>query len=804
VALTVTDNNGNSSSCNATVTVEDQVAPQTNCQGMTVQLNNNGTATITAADIDNNSSDVCGIASASLDQTSFDCANVGANTVALTVTDNNGNSSSCNATVTVEDKVAPQANCQGMTVQLNNNGTATITAADIDNNSSDACGIASASLDKVSFDCADIGTNTVALTVTDNNGNSSSCNATVTVEDKVAPQANCQGMTVQLNNNGTATITAADIDNNSSDACGIASVSLDKVSFDCANVGANIVSLTVTDNYGNGSSCNATVTVEDNTAPDALCQDITVQLGPAGAGSTNGQAVDNGSTDACGIQSLVLSQTSFDCSEVGNNAETLTVTDVNGNVSTCSTTVTVQDNVAPNALCQDVTVQLSPTGAASTTVQAVDNGSSDACGIQSLVLSQTDFDCSEVEDNTVTLTVTDVNGNTASCTSMVTIEDNTAPTAVCLSTTVEIQPDGLYHLQESDVYDAASSGDNCAIASVSFPATTFSCDDLDLSFPITVTVEDPSGNTDNCVATIMVVLGDALPSDWTSNTIGNHPHGADQSFDPCATPDPDDGEFNITGSGANGANPTADAVAFSSQNICGDFTITAKVESVTPGGYGGIMVRETNDPGSKQFSLFSNLTNILLVQIRTVANAPKQQQLHSRPFPTWLRVQRTGPWLMAYYSADGINFQYVQAVFLPLNSCLEVGLAAFTNFGGPSTAVFSNVSVTGGNALAGSGAPSFVQQSEQLANSDLQLTNSPKLFPNPTSDVFTLAFPQKLDGEATATLRNQIGQVITQRQLKPGDVTTEWNMSDLPSGLYFMEVRQEGRKPQVLRVAKAE
>jgi len=76
------------------------------------------------------------------------------------------------------------------------------------------------------------------------------------------------------------------------------------------------------------------------------------------------------------------------------------------------------------------------------------------------------------------------------------------------------------------------------------------------------------------------------------------------------------------------------------------------------------------------------------------------------------------------------------------------------------------------------------------------------LFPNPTSDVFTLAFPQALPSEATATLRNQIGQVVEQRQLKPGDVTTEWDISELPAGLYLMEVQQEGLPPRVLRVVK--
>jgi hypothetical protein len=43
----------------------------------------------------------------------------------------------------------------------------------------------------------------------------------------------------------------------------------------------------------------------------------------------------------------------------------LTVTDNNGNVSTCSATVTVEDNIAPEALCQNITIQLDASGNAS-------------------------------------------------------------------------------------------------------------------------------------------------------------------------------------------------------------------------------------------------------------------------------------------------------------------------------------------------------------------------------------------------------------------------------------------------------
>jgi hypothetical protein len=205
---------------------------------------------------------------------SFGCANVGANAVALTVTDVNGNTSSCSATVTVIDTIAPVAVCQDIDLYLDASGNASILPGDIDNGSNDACGVTSLSLDVQAFTCAEVGANTVNLTVTDANGNSSSCSATVTVIDTIAPVAVCQDISVWLDASGNASIVPSDIDNGSNDACGIASLSLDVDTFGCADVGANAVALTVTDVNGNSSSCSATVTVIDTIAPVALCQDI--------------------------------------------------------------------------------------------------------------------------------------------------------------------------------------------------------------------------------------------------------------------------------------------------------------------------------------------------------------------------------------------------------------------------------------------------------------------------------------------------------------------------------------------------
>ena len=501
VTLTVTDTSGNNNTATAIVTVEDVTPPEAICQDITVPLDASGIATITAADIDNGSSDACGIASISIDKTTFDCSSVGINTVALTVEDTNGNTKSCAATVTVEDITPPTVICQDITVQLDASGIATITAVDIDNGSIDSCGIASMNLDKTTFDCSSVGINTVTLTVEDINGNTNSCVATVTVEDVTPPEAICQDITVQLDASGIATITAADIDNGSSDACGIASMSLDKTTFDCSSVGINIVTLTVEGTNGNTNSCAATVTIEDVTPPEAICQDITVSLDASGFVTITAADINNGSNDTCGIALMSLDKTTFDCTNVGVNNVILTVEDTNGNTNTCAANVIVEDVTPPEAICQDITVQLDASGIATITAADIDNGSSDACGIASMSLDKTTFDCSSVGINIVTLTVEGTNGNTNSCAATVTIEDVTPPEAICQDITVPLDASGFVTITATDINNGSS--DACGIASISIDKTTFDSTNVGIN-TVALTVEDTNGNTNTCTATVTV------------------------------------------------------------------------------------------------------------------------------------------------------------------------------------------------------------------------------------------------------------------------------------------------------------
>uniref|UniRef100_UPI0030D6E163 T9SS type A sorting domain-containing protein n=1 Tax=uncultured Marixanthomonas sp. TaxID=757245 RepID=UPI0030D6E163 len=162
------------------------------CQNITVQLDATGTVSITGMDVDGGSTDACGIASYDVDMDTFDCSNVGVNTVELTVTDNNGNTATCTAMVTVEDNIAPDLVCEDFTLELGEDGTATLLPGDVIATNEDACGIDTTAVDITQFDCSDIGTPvTVQVFVSDVNGNLSTCNAVVTVVDAMAPVVTC-------------------------------------------------------------------------------------------------------------------------------------------------------------------------------------------------------------------------------------------------------------------------------------------------------------------------------------------------------------------------------------------------------------------------------------------------------------------------------------------------------------------------------------------------------------------------------------------------------------------------------------
>lgn len=302
-------------------------------------------------EIDNGSTATVGLASFSVSQETFTCANIGSNTVTLTVTDNDAVTSNCTSTVTVEDNQAPVAVCKNISVDLDANGDATIVAADINDGSTDNCSF-TLSANVTTFDCSDIGPNTVTLTVTDPDNNTDQCNATVTVNDNIPPSVSCKNATLILDATGAATLTVADIEDASSVNCGsITSKTLSKTSFNCGDVGTpQVVTLTVTDYSSASSSCTGNVTVIDNQLPTIVCPADIVICSSGNSGSVVSYTEPSG-TDNCNVsttQTDLSGLTNGSFFPIGTTIQTWTAEDDSENIGSCSFNVTVDASPIAN------------------------------------------------------------------------------------------------------------------------------------------------------------------------------------------------------------------------------------------------------------------------------------------------------------------------------------------------------------------------------------------------------------------------------------------------------------------------
>ena len=114
------------------------------------------------------------------------------------------------------------------------------------------------------------------------------------------------------------------------------------------NLGVTTITYTVTDAFELSGTCSFTVTVEDNVDPIAICRNIDVYLDRnTGVVTIDESDINNGSLDNCGIASISIDRTDFNCINIGDNNVILTVIDNSGNSGTCIAIVTVHFADAP-------------------------------------------------------------------------------------------------------------------------------------------------------------------------------------------------------------------------------------------------------------------------------------------------------------------------------------------------------------------------------------------------------------------------------------------------------------------------
>jgi hypothetical protein len=193
-------------------------------------------------------------------------------------------------------------------------------------------------------------------------------------------------------------------------------------------MGNTSVVWTATDPMGNSSTCAQTVTVVDNVAPVVTCPaNQTLSAG------TNCNAIATyaaNATDLCSTPTLSYSPASGSTLSSGVTTVTALATDVAGNSSTCSFTVTVTEVTPPSIICPaNVTAAAGP-GCVSTAIVTYSASMTDNCAGGSIAFSPTSGSTFSAGSSTVTATASDASGNTAACTFTVTV---TTPVALVVT-----------------------------------------------------------------------------------------------------------------------------------------------------------------------------------------------------------------------------------------------------------------------------------------------------------------------------------------------------------------------------------
>ncbi|MEM9819883.1 MAG: hypothetical protein AAF985_02380 [Bacteroidota bacterium] len=441
----------------------------------------------------------------------FRSVRLGTYTATVRNTVNGKTLTSYNITVGI-NPVVPIAECKDITVNLTDGLYENSSLASLINDgSSGVCDdplVLEAS--PTVFDCDDVGDNLVVLTVTGNNGVSATCQSTVTVEPDPndLPIANCvSSLEIDLAGQSTASISVADINDNSVLAFCHQSMSIDMNQLSCDDVGNPVeVTLTLSNIAGGTSQCTTMVTVLDSGQPSAVCKDnFTLILAGNGTGTLNPVDLNLGSiSNNCTDLTWSADVISFDCNDIGENTVTLTVTDGYDRTSTCQTTVHVQEITVPLALCQDLTVYLDENGNYNFDPSEIDNGSNAGCST-SLSSSVSAFDCDDLGDNLVTLTVTSAANLTVSCQATVTVQDTISPDAGGLDVSVTIFG-GVSSIAVRKTQFGQTASDNCNFVEFNFVGqTSFTCEEVDTEVTSYWAVADQSGNADTVSFTVTVL-----------------------------------------------------------------------------------------------------------------------------------------------------------------------------------------------------------------------------------------------------------------------------------------------------------
>jgi len=507
IELTISDPSGNSATCNFNVVLQDTIDPTIVCPANTNQARN------ASCQVDLNDyrslavgTDNCTVSGSLVYTQSPAPTSVIATptTVTITVTDAALNEQSCQFLVTPVDTTAPTITCPTNLQQTSNASCQYVLANESGIIAFDDNCTSSTSLiitqNPIAGTSISLGITPVVFTFEDEAGNSNSCSVNFEVVDLTNPTiTNCpSSTTIYADQNCDVVLQNYSSGIVASDNCtSLANLSITQNPVAGTSISASqIITISVTDEANNTAQCNFNITILDTIAPIIICTgDTTISINSSCQFVMPDFGPTVSGTDNCSVFSaMTITQTPAPTTnQSGMTVAILTLTDEQGNSSSCSINITPLDTIAPQIICP--------------TIAAIDNGAScdfvlpdysglatasDNCGSYTINQNPPMGTIIPNGTSTINLTIMDAIGNASGCNFSLTTFESVAPTINC--------PAAIQSCNPLVTFVEPTFNDNCSAVIAQTDLSGLSSGDI---FPVGTTtleysVTDASGNAASC------------------------------------------------------------------------------------------------------------------------------------------------------------------------------------------------------------------------------------------------------------------------------------------------------------------
>ncbi|MFW3591307.1 putative Ig domain-containing protein [Staphylococcus caprae] len=556
ITVTTTDASGNKTETTFNIKVIDETAPTVTSIANQTKEVNTSIDSIKIEAIDNSGQTVTNEVSGLPAGVIFDSetntisgtpTKVGSYPITVTTTDTSGNKIETKFTIEVVDKTAPTVTAIDNQTKEVNTSIDSITIEATDNSGQVVTNKVNDLPEGVTFDSetntisgtpTKVGSYPIVVTTTDASGNKTETKFTIEVVDKTAPTVTAIENQTKEVNTAIDSITIEATDNSGLAVSNKVSGLPEGVSFDSATntisgtptkVGSYPITVTTTDESGNGTTTSFTIKVVDTTKPTVTSiKDQTKEVNTA-IDSIKIEATDNSGQAVTNKVSGLPEGVSFDSAtntisgmptKVGSYPIVVTTTDASGNKTETKFTIEVVDKTAPTVTAIENQTKEVNTAIDSIKIEATDNSGQAVTNKVSGLPEGVSFDSetntisgtpTKVGSYPITVTTTDAEGNATTTNFTIKVVDTTKPTVTSIKdqskeVNTSIDPIKIEATDNSGL--AVSNKVSGLPAGVSFDSATNTISGTPTkvgSYPIVVTTTDASGNKTETNFTIEIV-----------------------------------------------------------------------------------------------------------------------------------------------------------------------------------------------------------------------------------------------------------------------------------------------------------